>query len=122
MSARCCALRSVGTSLNRSTVLTAYNGMQDTTVVGHTHSGAPRSFQHPAVQSACMFAGEFLCLLLYVAMQWRRSKAAQPDTQHGLSLAPDTERHSIKCLLSFALPTICDAAATTLLNLGLFFT
>jgi hypothetical protein len=103
-------------------VLTASNGVQDTTVVGHTHHGAPRSFKHPAVQSACMFAGEFLCLLLYVAMQWRKSKTPQPDPQRMLSLEPDTERHSIKCLLSFALPTICDAAATTLLNLGLFFT
>ena len=91
-------------------------------MVGHTHSGVPRSFKHPAVQSACMFAGEFLCLLLYVAMQWRKSKTSRPDPQRMLSLEPDTERHSIKCLLSFALPTICDAAATTLLNLGLFFT
>jgi hypothetical protein len=103
-------------------VLTASGGLQDTTVVGHTHSGAPVSFKHPAVQSACMFAGEFLCLLLYVAMQWRKSKPAQPDQLHGVLLQPDTERHSLKCLLSFALPTVCDAAATTLLNLGLFFT
>lgn len=91
--------------------------------MGHTRSGAPLTFKHPAVQSACMFAGEFLCLLLYVAMQWCKRKAPQPDLLHGqLSLEPETQRHSLKCLLSFALPTVCDAAATTLLNLGLFFT
>ncbi len=95
---------------------------QDTTVVAHGHHGAPLTFRHPAVQSACMFAGEFLCLLLYVAMQWRK-KAAAPDPMHGeLSFEPNTQRHSMRTFLSFSLPAVCDAAATTLLNLGLFFT
>lgn len=92
-------------------------------MVGHTHGGRPLTFKHPAVQSACMFAGEFLCLLLYLLMQWRKKKTSQTDPLQGdLAVEPDTQRHSLKCLLSFALPTVCDAAATTLLNLGLFFT
>lgn len=41
---------------------------QDTTVVAHAH-GHALTFKHPAVQSACMFAGEFMCLLIYIAMQ-----------------------------------------------------
>lgn len=51
-------------------------------------------------------------------MQWRKQ---------AVELAPHEQetraaRHSLRAILSFSLPACCDACATTLLNLGLYFT
>ena len=143
-------------------------------MVAHAH-GHALTFKHPAVQSACMFAGEFLCLLIYIAMQvgllryqcllfswllvsdcahpaldahlaqsaklvgeWSRAgmwhsctKSNIVRTMQWRKKAPELEpleqetqaaRHSLRAILSFSLPACCDACATTLLNLGLYFT
>jgi hypothetical protein len=49
--------------------------VQDITVVGTLPDGSPLTFKHPAVQSACMFFGESLCLIPYFYMRWRKRKA-----------------------------------------------
>jgi hypothetical protein len=49
--------------------------LQDITVVGTLPDGSPLTFKHPAVQSACMFFGESLCLIPYFYMRWRKRKA-----------------------------------------------
>jgi hypothetical protein len=49
--------------------------LQDITVVGTLPDGTPLTFKHPAVQSACMFFGESLCLIPYFYMRWRKRKA-----------------------------------------------
>eukprot|EP00882_Tetradesmus_deserticola_P026037 GHRQ01028645.1.p2 GENE.GHRQ01028645.1~~GHRQ01028645.1.p2 ORF type:complete len:107 (+),score=38.78 GHRQ01028645.1:668-988(+) len=55
-----------------NTIATKY---QDMTVVGTLPDGTPLTFKHPAVQSACMFFGESLCLIPYFVMRWRKRKA-----------------------------------------------
>jgi hypothetical protein len=47
--------------------------VQDRVVVAHTpHSHKPITFYHPAVQCACMFLGEFLCIIPYLYQQWKQ--------------------------------------------------
>ncbi|KAK9809837.1 hypothetical protein WJX72_000103 [[Myrmecia] bisecta] len=102
-----------------NTIATKY---QDITVTGQSPSGDPTTFNHPAVQSAFMFFGEFLCLIPYSIHRWRkkrRPKAALLDDNH--VVLHDTA-HSAKTFATFALPAMCDALATTLLNVGLFYT
>lgn len=40
--------------------------LQDNVVVGEDEQGQPRTFKHPAVQTAFMFAGEVLCLVAFL--------------------------------------------------------
>jgi hypothetical protein len=102
-----------------NTIATKY---QDITVVGTAPDGSPLLFKHPAVQSACMFLGESLCLLPYFYLRWRRraAKRAVP----GYVPLPHAEKLSrrVARVLAFAVPTLCDATATTLMNVGLFYT
>ncbi|KAK9863936.1 hypothetical protein WJX84_010068 [Apatococcus fuscideae] len=101
-------------SLN--TITTKY---QDITVVGITESGRNIMFQHPAVQSAFMFLGEFLCLIPHFAhkLAVKRHKAKM-----GIESTHRPRAHTWRTLITFSVPAICDAGATTLLNLGLFYT
>lgn len=46
--------------------------MQDLAVVGKAADGTPLTFKHPAVQSACMFLGELLCLVPHFMHMWAR--------------------------------------------------
>ena len=106
------------------TVNTIANKYQDITVVGHDENGKPVYFNHPGVQSACMFLGELLCLVFYILEQ--TFFAATKDTGNtGLvSLQDkDQERNSglIKAL-AFFVPAFCDSVGTTLLYVGLFYT
>lgn len=129
--------------------------MQDKVVVGRTLHGVPVAFYHPAVQSACMFLGEFLCIIPYLLQRWRTwsGKQRQEDeTTHGSyydatepllhgghvsqrdrrSMSPTDHvpyysegRDSADIsdsVFMLALPTLCDAASTTLMNIGLYYT
>ena len=44
---------------------------QDITVTGADAHGQEQTFKHPAVQSAMMFLGEFLCLVPFFIHYWR---------------------------------------------------
>ena len=79
-----------------------------------------------------MFLGESMCLVPYFILRWRkqlrkrREHAAMPAAVHRLGGQDTAKRkpytHTWKTACAFALPAVCDAAATTLLNLGLYYT
>lgn len=98
------------------TLFTVFLKLQDTVVTGTNPDGSPRTFRHPALQTSCMFAGETLCLLPYFLWRWRLN-AVRTDAEKGASRS----RH-LRAARAFALPALCDAGATTMLNLGLFYT
>eukprot|EP00898_Chlorokybus_atmophyticus_P008751 jgi/Chlat1/8878/Chrsp92S08195 len=88
---------------------------QDRTVVGQAPDGSLLYFQHPGFQTACMFLGEALCLVAYIVHKGlKRRYQSKPQQSRPANTLPK--------VLTFALPTICDASATTLMNVGLFFT
>jgi hypothetical protein len=134
--------------------------LQDSIVVAHDWRGKPVTFYHPAVQSAVMFLGEFLCLFPYLMYRWR-AHSSQEQWQSGTATAvtqraqhrpvyvydatraiydpvqepllphplPDSAQQGNGKLgdigaapFVFALPTLCDAASTTLMNIGLYYT
>ncbi|WIA13396.1 hypothetical protein OEZ85_006976 [Tetradesmus obliquus] len=102
-----------------NTIATKY---QDITVVGTLPDGTPLTFKHPAVQSACMFFGESLCLIPYFIMRWRKRKAKRRNPAY-VPMHPDEKRsRRISRILAFAVPTLCDAMGTTLMNVGLIYT
>ncbi len=95
--------------------------LQDITVVGYDKSGHELPFKHPAVQSAFMFLGEFLCLIPFLLHTWHK-KSVQKGDVPARGFHTESAAHKFKTLLTFGLPTLCDAAATTMLNIGLFYT
>eukprot|EP00879_Flechtneria_rotunda_P000652 GHRR01000766.1.p1 GENE.GHRR01000766.1~~GHRR01000766.1.p1 ORF type:complete len:730 (+),score=256.50 GHRR01000766.1:2549-4738(+) len=102
-----------------NTIATKY---QDITVVGRLPDGTPITFKHPAVQSACMFFGESLCLIPYFYLRWRKQRAKRLDPSY-IPMHPAAKRsRRISRILAFAVPTLCDATGTTLMNIGLFYT
>lgn len=97
--------------------------MQDSVIVGKDTGGNPLLFKHPAWQTALMFAGEALCLLPFFIGRWLKSRgnAGQSTPDAGGSKAGDSTMFR-QTFVAFAVPAMCDATATTLLNLGLFYT
>lgn len=93
---------------------------QDMTIVGYLPDGNPVHFQHPAVQSACMFFGELLCLVPYAYLRWRKRSLRIKAGAAGRPLV--AKAFKFNRMLAFAIPALCDACATTLLNIGLFYT
>jgi hypothetical protein len=103
-------------------------GLQDMFIIGYTKDGVPLTFKHPAVQSACMFFGETLCLIPYFYLRWKKRRNRRKMQADGIEAGPDTydapkpRSFYVKRVLVFAIPAMCDACATTLLNIGLFYT
>jgi len=65
--------------------------------------------------------GESLCLIPFALTVWSDHRAGSKSGRpRGFHL--ETNDHKVRTLLSFLLPTLCDACATTLLNIGLFYT
>ena len=98
---------------------------QDITPVGHAKSGEELTFKHPAVQSAFMFLGETLCFLPYFFLRWRkqqRHKAQYGAAYVSSGASSSRQKRRLRIIAAFALPALCDAAATTLLNVGLYYT
>ncbi|KAF8058115.1 SLC35F6 [Scenedesmus sp. PABB004] len=102
-----------------NTIATKY---QDITVVGTLPDGTPLTFKHPAVQSACMFFGEALCLIPYFILRWRRRKAKRRDPAYVPMAREEKRSRRLARVLAFAVPTLCDATGTTLMNVGLIYT
>ncbi|KAI8462765.1 MAG: hypothetical protein J3K34DRAFT_527501 [Monoraphidium minutum] len=102
-----------------NTVATKY---QDIIVVGYDKDGNPLYFKHPGVQSAFMFLGECLCLLPYFIMRWRRQKAKRLDPAYVPVPRDEKMARRVARITAFAVPALCDAVGTTLMNVGLFFT
>ncbi len=95
---------------------------QDIIVVGHQPDGTPITFKHPAVQSACMFLGECLCLIPYFFVRWRRQRAKRANPAYVPMAEHDKRARRLKRIIAFALPALCDATGTTFMNVGLYYT
>jgi len=78
------------------------------------------TFKHPAVQSAMMFFGELLCLVPFFISYWLSTAGSGAAGKRGFP--SETRAHKLRTLLTFAMPAFCDAGATTMLNIGLFYT
>ena len=99
--------------------------MQDITPVGRSRTGEELTFKHPAVQSAFMFLGETLCFLPYFFLRWQKKR--RHKVEHGAAYvssgaSSSRQKRRLRIMAAFALPALCDAAATTLLNVGLYYT
>lgn len=68
-----------------------------------------------------MFLGEFLCLIPFFLHTWRKTSAAKLDAP-ARGFHTESIGHKLKTLITFGLPALCDAGATTMLNIGLFYT
>jgi hypothetical protein len=91
-------------------------------VIGTDAQGRELNFKHPAVQSTMMFFGEFLCLVPFFIQYWRKSAGSGAAGKQSSGFHTETAAHKLKTLLTFGMPAICDAGATTMLNIGLFYT
>ncbi|GIL57447.1 hypothetical protein Vafri_12671 [Volvox africanus] len=103
------------------TINTLTTKFQDLAVVDHTPDEKPLAFNHPAVQSAFMFFGEMLCLVPFFFMEWRYA-SAKSRVRRRAELERLGPAFRLRRVLIFAIPAACDAVATTLLNVGLFYT
>ncbi|EFJ46787.1 hypothetical protein VOLCADRAFT_92585 [Volvox carteri f. nagariensis] len=68
-----------------------------------------------------MFFGEMLCLLPFFLLEWRYS-GAKSRVRRRAELQRLGPAFRMRRVLVFAVPAACDAVATTLLNVGLFYT
>ncbi|KAI8113584.1 hypothetical protein M9435_003582 [Picochlorum sp. BPE23] len=84
--------------------------LQDLVPVYDEEEGRDRRFRHPIIQTGLMFLGEVLCL---VSILWN-DIADGPVGKRG--------KRMLTLWGSFAIPAVCDFAASTLINLGLFYT
>ena len=78
------------------------DAVQDITVTGADAHGQDQTFKHPAVQSAMMFLGEFLCLVPFFIHYWHSTassggytdscmnacKELHPAMPHGVATMP----------------------------------
>jgi drug/metabolite transporter (DMT)-like permease len=105
-----------------NTLLTKWADLQ---VVGaDPRTGERRHFRHPAFQSALMFAGELLCLAPWLFFRARRRAAKRRADPAYLPALDAAQRRALGLsrAAAFALPALCDAAASTAMNLGLALT
>ncbi|KAJ8686463.1 hypothetical protein QAD02_022257 [Eretmocerus hayati] len=80
--------------------------------------GEPRNFKHPFMQSAFMFLGEMMCLLVFkiAFCYFNRLGNGSVDT-HSLTKGSRTFNP-----LVLAIPAICDMTATSIMYVGLTMT
>jgi hypothetical protein len=102
-------------TLRAGSINTIATKFQDNVVIGVDSTGKALHFKHPAFQTACMFAGEALCLIPFVLGRWFKHLGGEPVTAQ-------QREHYANTVWAFILPALCDSGATTLLNLGLFYT
>lgn len=72
-------------------------------------------FDHPFVQTAAMFLGESLCLIVFSFMWWRSTRA---DKLAGVESSPALSFP----FYIFAMPAALDLTATCIMNVGLVYT
>lgn len=93
------------------------------TLVWSVAAYMPRNPAHPratsCLQTAAMFLGESLCLVPFALRRWYKRRWAAPETAEEQAARDHRLRRSFWV---FGLPALCDAAASTMLNLGLFYT
>jgi hypothetical protein len=104
------------------TINTIATKRQDIVVVGRGPDGQPILFRHPAVQSFCMFLGECLCLIPYFFMRWQRMRRKRADPLYVPMAQQEKLTRRWRRIMAFAVPTLCDATGSSLMNIGLFYT
>ncbi len=77
----------------------------------------PMTFNHPFVQAAGMFIGEFLCLLAFKVLLWRAAYDLKHHRNTADNLAQVERKPFPKYLL--ILPALCDMTATSAMYVGL---
>lgn len=85
--------------------------LQDVVPVYDEGEGRDERFRHPIIQTGLMFLGEVLCL---VSILWTDITDDGHVGKH--------RQRIVSLWVSFAIPALCDFAASTLINLGLFYT
>lgn len=110
---------------------------QDLRVVKGIGDGPPTPFEHPFSQTAAMFLGELLCLIVYkiTTLPFFRKKEKVDDVEEGeqASLVSGDQLANVDGVtttvvpkkpqlnpLILWIPALCDLGGTTLLNVGLF--
>jgi len=94
------------------TILTKWqNSMVGENTPAYDHPDRLAKYTHPYVQSANMFIGEFLCLLVYLSKNafYRRSQQTPPSDDHQKRVNP----------LLMAIPAAFDMVGSALMNLAL---
>ncbi|GAX77652.1 hypothetical protein CEUSTIGMA_g5095.t1 [Chlamydomonas eustigma] len=104
------------------TINTVSTKFQDLAIVGYKPDGTPIRFKHFVIQSACMFFGESLCLVPYFILRWRKSMRRKAGLEPPSTLPKRPRTFFLRRALVFAIPALCDATGTTMLNIGLFYT
>lgn len=95
--------------------------------MGTDEQGRSILFQHPVIQTICMFLGESLCFIPYLIKQLftsppsSNSRTRNIDAANSATRAPSAPVFR-RTITAFAIPAACDMLATTLLNLGLYYT
>lgn len=69
-----------------------------------------------------MFFGELLCLIPYLYLRSRKRAARKARGIVSTSTAEEKSARYWGRFFAFAIPATCDAIATTLLNVGLYYT
>jgi hypothetical protein len=69
-----------------------------------------------------MFLGEALCLIPYFIMRWQRRRAKRRLPGYVPMGEQEKRSRRVARILAFAVPTLCDATGTSLMNIGLFYT
>jgi len=85
-------------------------------------------FEHPWFQTAVMFAGEFVCLILFMAITWYKNRQDRLQTANAqlqddapLISAQSQPQRSKWSLLLFLFPTVCDILGTSFGGIGLLW-
>lgn len=111
------------------TINTIATAMQDKTQTKAFNIDPPQGFSHPFFQSACMFIGEMLCLLVFGAMSLRSSglfsrcskKQYTSSDIDVVDISSGPKKTRINPLW-LAIPAMCDLGGSTLLNFALLLT
>eukprot|EP00818_Percolomonas_sp_WS_P006465 CAMPEP_0117450268 /NCGR_PEP_ID=MMETSP0759-20121206/8378_1 /TAXON_ID=63605 /ORGANISM="Percolomonas cosmopolitus, Strain WS" /LENGTH=378 /DNA_ID=CAMNT_0005242779 /DNA_START=136 /DNA_END=1272 /DNA_ORIENTATION=- len=112
------------------TINTVATKFQDLQIVKGTGRGPPTKFEHPFLQTAIMFVGEYACLFAHYLsvlivsgvykLRQKKSEEDFKDIVEEQTAKKPVQEHANP--LVFWIPAICDLSGTTLLNIGLFFT
>jgi len=86
--------------------------LQDMVRVEGPQPGEIHEFRHPLLQTSFMFLGEILCFVIPSLASYGYDTGRQTHPAYGGWII----------VRAFAVPALCDVGATTLINLGLFYT
>lgn len=119
------ALLVVGTILS-GTSNSLFTKYQDNQCVKYCDDPARlKDFNQPAIQTLQMFMGELSVFLVYYAIylsSYAKKKRGYEAIESDEPTRTDTDDLSLIESLKLSVPSICDLCATTLMNIGLFYT